>query len=50
MLGGAYYVLTAIGGAGLGVGGMALFQHLKNKKKEEVVEETLPEETTTTGE
>ena len=50
MLGGAYYVLTAIGGAGLGVGGMVLFQHFKNKKKEEVEEATLPEETTTTGE
>ena len=50
MLGGAYYALTAIGGAGLGVGGMALFQHLRKKKKEEVQEETLPEETTTTGE
>ena len=46
MLGGAYYALTAIVSAGLGVGGMALFQHLKNKKKEEVV----PEEKTTTGE
>jgi hypothetical protein len=50
MLGGMYYVLTAVGGAGLGIGGMALFQHLRKKKKEEVVEETLPEETTTTGE
>ena len=47
MLGGAYYVLTAIGGVGLGVGGMALFQHLKKKKKEELVEETVQEETTT---
>ena len=47
ILGGAYYVLTAIGGAGLGVGGMALFQHLKKKKKEESVEETVQEETTT---
>ena len=45
MLGGMYYVLTAVGGAGLGVGGMVLFQHLRKKKKEEVVEET-----TTTGE
>jgi hypothetical protein len=50
MLGGAYYVLTAVGGAGLGIGGMALFQHLKKKKKEEIQEETLPEETPTTGE
>jgi hypothetical protein len=50
MLGGAYYVLTAIGGAGLGIGGMALFQHLRKKKKEEVVEATLPEEATTDGE
>jgi hypothetical protein len=33
----------------LGIGGMALFQHLR-KKKEEVVEATLPEETTNTGE
>jgi hypothetical protein len=45
MLGGAYYLLTAVGGAGLGVGGMALFQHLKKKKKVEVQEER-----TTTGE
>jgi hypothetical protein len=45
MLGGAYYVLSAVGGAALGVGGMALFQNLK-KKKEEVV----PEEATTDGE
>ena len=45
MLGGAYYVLTAIGGAGLGVGGMALFQNFKKKKKEETVQEE-----TTTGE
>ena len=42
ILTGAYYLLTAIGGAGLGVGGMALFQHLKKKKKE------APEEVTTT--
>ena len=47
IMGGAYYVLTAIGGAGLGIGGMALFQHFKKKKKEEVVEETVQEETTT---
>ena len=47
ILGGAYYVLTAVGGAGLGVGGMALFQSFKKKKKEEVVEETVQEETTT---
>ena len=46
MLGGAYYVLTAVGGAGLGIGGMALFQHLRKKKKEEVV----TEEATTDGE
>ena len=45
--GGAYYVLTAIGGAGLGIGGMALFQNFKKKKKEEVAEETAQEETTT---
>ena len=44
MLGGAYYALTAVGGAGLGVGGMALFQHLKKKKKDE--EEVKVEETT----
>jgi hypothetical protein len=43
--------LTAVGGAGLGVGGMVLFQHLQKKKKEEVaVEEAATEETTTTGE
>ena len=47
MLTGAYYVLTAIGGVGVGAGGMALFQHLKNKKKDE---EIVPEEETTTGE
>ena len=46
MLGGAYYVLTGIAGAGVGVGGMALFQHLRKKKKEEPI----PEQTTTTGE
>ena len=45
ILGGAYYVLTAVGGAALGVGGMALAQRLM-KKKEEVV----PEEATTEGE
>jgi hypothetical protein len=50
ILGGAYYVLTAIGGAGLGVGGMVLFQNFKKKKKEDVQEETIPEEQTTTGE
>ena len=50
MLGGAYYVLTAIGGAGLGVGGVFLVQYMTKKKKEEVAEETLPEETTDTGE
>jgi hypothetical protein len=42
ILTGAYYFLTAVGGAGLGVGGMALFQHLKKKKKE------VPEEVATT--
>ena len=47
MFGGAYYLLTAIGGAGLGIGGMVLFQNLKKKKKEEVAEETVQEETTT---
>jgi hypothetical protein len=48
MLGGAYYVLTAVGGAALGVGGMALFQNLKKKKEE--IQEEVHEETTTTGE
>ena len=47
MIGGAYYLLSAVGGAGLGIGGMALFQHFKKKKKEEVVEENIQEETTT---
>ena len=47
ILGGAYYALTAFGGVGLGIGGMALFQHLQKKKKEETVEETVVEETTT---
>jgi len=46
IFGGMYYVLTAIGGVVLGVGGMALFQHLRKKKKEEPI----PEQTTTTGE
>ena len=45
MLGGMYYVLTAVGGAGLGAGGMLLLQNLK-KKKEEVQEEVI----TTDGE
>ena len=39
IFGGAYYVLAAVGGAALGVGGMALFQHLKKKKGEVVTEE-----------
>ena len=47
MIGGMYYVLTAVGGAGLGVGGMALFQHLKKKKKDE---EAVTVEETTAGE
>jgi hypothetical protein len=47
MLGGMYYVLTAVGGAGLGVGGMALFQNLKKKKKDE---EAVTVEETTAGE
>ena len=47
MLGGAYYALAAVGGAGLGIGGMALFQQLKKKKKEEAAEEAVEEETTT---
>ena len=50
MLGGVYYVLTAVGGAGLGVGGMVLVQYLQKKKKEEIQKETLPEEQTTIGE
>ena len=50
MLGGVYYVLTAVGGAGLGVGSMVLVQYLQKKKKEEVAEATLPQQTTTTGE
>jgi hypothetical protein len=39
IFGGMYYVLAAVGGAGLGIGGMALFQHLKKKKGEVVTEE-----------
>jgi hypothetical protein len=39
MLGGAYYALAAVGGAALGVGGMALVQNLKKKKGEVVTEE-----------
>ena len=45
ILSGAYYALTAVGGAGLGVGGVLWIQHLRKTKKEDVVEET-----TTTGE
>jgi hypothetical protein len=37
---GGYYVLTTLSGAVLGVGGMALFQRLRKKKKETVIEET----------
>ena len=47
MLGEMHYVLTAIGGAGLGVGCMALLQNLNKKNKKD---ETVVEETTTTGE
>ena len=47
MLGGMYYVLTAVGGAGLGVGGMVLFQNLKKKKKDEEIQEEVK---TTEGE
>ena len=47
MLGGMYYVLTAVGGAGLGAGGMLLLQNLKKKKKGEEVQE---EVVTTDGE
>ena len=44
MVGGAYYLLTAIGGAGLGAGGMALLQNFKkNKNKEESTEEPATE-------
>ena len=47
MLGGAYYILTGVAGAGLGAGGMALFQHLRKKKKDK---EVVTVEETTTGE
>ena len=47
MFGGTYYILSAVGGVAVGVGGMVLFQHLKKKKKEEIAEETVVEETTT---
>ena len=45
MLGGGYYALTTLAGAGLGVGGTILLQNLRKKKKEETAEEK-----TTTGE
>ena len=41
MLGSMYYFLTAVGGAGLGIGGMMLFQRLKKKKDEEVLEQVI---------
>jgi hypothetical protein len=37
MLGAAYYLLTAVGGAGVGIGAMALIQHFRKKKNEEVI-------------
>ena len=37
MLGGAYYLLTAVGGAGVGIGAMALIQHFRKKKNEDVI-------------
>jgi hypothetical protein len=43
ILGGAYYVLTAVGGAGLGIGGMMLIQNAKKNKKEDTVEEPTTE-------
>ena len=49
LLSGAYYALTAVGGAGLGAGGVLLFQSLKKKRKGEIQEETTAEEQTTTG-
>jgi hypothetical protein len=44
ILGGAYYALAVVGGAGLGIGGMALIQRSKKKREEEIVEETTTEE------
>ena len=35
MFGGAFYALTALGGAGLGVGGTLLLQKAKKKKTED---------------
>ena len=42
---GALYTLTALGGAGLGVGGTILVQRAKKKKKEEPSSDTLEEQT-----
>ena len=41
MVGGAYYVLTGVGGAGVGAGIMAIVQNLKKKKKDEEVQEEI---------
>ena len=40
IIGGAYYLLTAVLGAGLGIGGVLLFQRLNKKKEDGAVEET----------
>ena len=47
MLGGMYYVLTGVGGAGLGVGVMAIIQNIKKKNKKEGTEETPAEKEAT---
>ena len=39
MMGGVGYAIAGVAGIGIGVGGMALFQHLRKKKKEEEVVE-----------
>ena len=47
MMGGMYYVLTGVGGAGLGVGVMAIIQNIKKKNKKEGTEETPAEKEAT---
>ena len=41
MFGGAFYALTTLAGAGLGVGGTLLFQKAKKKKDEDAPEVTV---------
>jgi hypothetical protein len=50
ILGGMYYALTAIGGAGLGVGGVLLVQYIRRKRREKMVEEATTEDVAKTEE